>query len=214
MRSLLRGLWNAITFVSLLACVAACALWVRSEYVCDVTRRTDAAGGDSAFCSACGTVQFTRTSPSSQLVMNPFTNTTFPTVPLLPASAPNVQQPWQWFRSPPSQAPFSLIQPAPSDAVLDARVLVLVARPVPVYAPIPYSGVIVPPAMGTAAVISIGAPDWFLAVLAAILPAWRATAWYTARRRTRLANRAVCAQCGYDMRATPQRCPECGTRKN
>jgi hypothetical protein len=50
-------------------------------------------------------------------------------------------------------------------------------------------------------------PFWFLAPLFALLP----TLWLAKvlrRRRWIAANR--CPTCGYDMRATPDRCPECG----
>jgi hypothetical protein len=50
-------------------------------------------------------------------------------------------------------------------------------------------------------------PDWPLLVLLGALPALRAVQVISARRR-RLAGR--CAKCGYDLRATRDRCPECG----
>jgi hypothetical protein len=55
---------------------------------------------------------------------------------------------------------------------------------------------------------AIGLPFWALAGLTAAPPA----TWLFARhRRRRLdARRGVCRQCGYDLRATPGRCPECG----
>jgi len=45
-------------------------------------------------------------------------------------------------------------------------------------------------------------------LLAMVLPAWRAIA-YVRKRRSSRAGR--CAVCGYDLRATPERCPECGS---
>jgi hypothetical protein len=50
-------------------------------------------------------------------------------------------------------------------------------------------------------------PNWFMAVLLGILP----TIWlmrYRKRRERWLKGR--CRRCGYDLRATPDRCPECG----
>jgi hypothetical protein len=46
-----------------------------------------------------------------------------------------------------------------------------------------------------------------LSTLATVLPAMRLCSRWRERRR-REANR--CANCGYDLRATPDRCPECG----
>jgi hypothetical protein len=45
--------------------------------------------------------------------------------------------------------------------------------------------------------------------------AWTATGWYIDRRRRQveeLREKHVCLHCGYDLRATPEGCPECGKR--
>jgi hypothetical protein len=51
-------------------------------------------------------------------------------------------------------------------------------------------------------------PYWFIVLLTAILPlmAIRATLKHRGNSHD-----ALCRKCGYDLRATPDRCPECGT---
>jgi hypothetical protein len=54
---------------------------------------------------------------------------------------------------------------------------------------------------------SVAAPFWFLAMPFGIGP----TLWVVAARRRRLSQqRGLCPNCYYDLRMTPQRCPECG----
>jgi hypothetical protein len=51
------------------------------------------------------------------------------------------------------------------------------------------------------------APFWSLALLTALLPA----IWTSLRFRSQTREKSGrCAKCGYDLRATPDRCPECG----
>ena len=52
-----------------------------------------------------------------------------------------------------------------------------------------------------------GAPAWALALLLAAPPALIVRRWLKRRRDAR---RGLCLRCGYDLRATPGRCPECG----
>jgi len=51
-------------------------------------------------------------------------------------------------------------------------------------------------------------PHWFLALAAAVLPVAVFARWWKRRRRLK---RSLCLRCGYDLRASPDRCPECGT---
>ncbi len=54
------------------------------------------------------------------------------------------------------------------------------------------------------------APHWFFVVLTGLLPAF----WFAHRRRLKRVAQHLrmnrCPACGYDLRATPARGPECG----
>ena len=53
-------------------------------------------------------------------------------------------------------------------------------------------------------------PHWFVALLAAPLPALALASMTRVRRRATRRRAGFCPACGYDLRASPQRCPECG----
>jgi hypothetical protein len=62
--------------------------------------------------------------------------------------------------------------------------------------------------IGTDEFARYSVPCWFIALFAVPMPA----CWIV--RRTQVRRRGftgLCRHCGYDLRATPDRCPECGT---
>jgi hypothetical protein len=62
---------------------------------------------------------------------------------------------------------------------------------------------------GALAIRSLGVPYWFLCACAAAT----LFVWWRRRRRQRATRKRgrTCATCGYDLRASRERCPECGT---
>ena len=58
--------------------------------------------------------------------------------------------------------------------------------------------------------VAFGVPFWLPLALSAAAPAARAAAFARRRRRSARLKRGLCTDCGYDLRATPGRCPECG----
>ena len=55
--------------------------------------------------------------------------------------------------------------------------------------------------------VEVWVPHWFLVGMTAPLPAMWLRRWVRWRTRHR---RGLCPACGYDLRASPEHCPECG----
>ena len=60
--------------------------------------------------------------------------------------------------------------------------------------------------IGTRHMRALCVPAWSVALMTATLPALGIWRWLRKRRPAP----GLCPACGYDLRATPERCPECG----
>jgi hypothetical protein len=58
---------------------------------------------------------------------------------------------------------------------------------------------------------TVGVPFWFVILISAPVPCVWLARWARQRKRRLRRQRGLCEQCGYDMRASPARCPECGS---
>src|SRR5258706_12624813 len=54
-------------------------------------------------------------------------------------------------------------------------------------------------------------PLWAIAAFTSVLPTWQLIKFGSTRRKRRRLKAGLCPKGSYDLRATPDRCPECGT---
>jgi hypothetical protein len=202
MKRLGRWLFNFAAAVSLVLCVASCALWIRSldkhEWISRVGRHRTV--GQSIINTSLTTIDCHE---SSLYVGRAGWNSSLPKL----ADAPAV---WQFS----SGEPISFL---PKFSVWSFGRRGPVWLPVSGSSPYPASA---PVTRGFAFVEwEFGLRIWVLVVIFGIAPTIRALHRPLRRRlhrilRSRKARermkRGKCRACGYDLRATPDRCPECG----
>ena len=162
-----RRLLNLLTVLSLLLCVAAVALWVRSHFVADTysTARTivGSLSGGVVAMRGYGTALAADPHERGYRSLSPEDAA----LGLAMATSSGTRRSW-------AVGGFGYAQTAA-------------------------------PAGGTRTVM---VPYWALALLTAWAPMRRAVRAY--RNRQPRAAGTFCPSCGYDLRATPGRCPECG----
>lgn len=59
---------------------------------------------------------------------------------------------------------------------------------------------------------NVAVPGWLPLTITGIVPTARARSIALSRARAARVRKGLCAECGYDVRASTDRCPECGSR--
>jgi len=182
-----RDLFTFASAISLMMSVVVCAVWVRSYRTADIFIKPSFSGVRT-FGSSCGQISyFVR--DDSVLFEKGFVH--WP---------PRDTVPWMYF---PTIHPIE--DPELNDTWAHALGFILSRRQrVQIRYPIPELATS-PPVFATLTDGTV--PDWFVVAAFGVLPA----CWIAARlRRRKPGGQMTCICCGYDLRASPDRCPECG----
>jgi hypothetical protein len=190
MRRLVRHLFTLCSAIALVLCVAVCVLWVRSYHYMDAfggswlddDRRTQV---KQAVVSSTGSIALRRLDTTFVAAARRWTDEESPPQPLEFNSVAHNPGPNSRWNFGSTGTLLNRIGFGRYEGRTGFDDIVIVTRVTRV-------------------------PHWALAALFAVPPA----AWsrsvarlLRARRRTR----GHCPTCGYDLRASPERCPECGT---
>jgi hypothetical protein len=198
MRRSLRILLDVFAVLSALLCVMTGGLWVRSATSADARREdwiftADQPGRRPRL--AVGRIEFGRLDgPPQRIVWGSHTfeqpRAPYPDVTSYTQPMDMRTVTWRWAGFERQQGRL-IVQPARPPAMVDALASTS----------IPFTLWFV--------------PYWFPTLVLALLPAARGTSLLRRHLRTRRRRRlGHCRRCGYDLRATPQRCPECGAVAN
>src|SRR4051794_9486846 len=189
-----RTLFTIAAGLSTVLFAATCALWVRGHFVCETLSRDtwshDARQSRESTWwllsgrGGLGVQHFWQDLPA------------LPRSQLQAVSESGPVRPFHWTPYDPASAyAVGMFGPRGPRGVFDFH-----------YAREPLTPAMVGPGVAGARTV-VRVPAWFVAACFVVLPA---LSFRAARRRARRRAAGLCPACGYDLRATPARCPECG----
>ena len=194
--TLLRHALNLLALLSFLLCAAGAALWVRSNYASDWVRRrafadVEREGGRPATRDADVHVR----ADSGRLLVTVSTQyrkrgDIEPAYVMATAGGDARRAWWSYARLDPTGRTF---QQAPSEKPSLLNWLGFA-----------YGWRI----FTDGRVVAVVVPMWVPVILLSVYPAVRG--WHAFRGRKRF-REGLCPKCGYDLRESPEKCPECGT---
>jgi hypothetical protein len=198
-----RWLRNFLTAASLLACAAVVAVWVRSNRVAEEFRwfRCDVGGATVVITDRHLSVT------EGQVFWDGRTTTRdYASIEDAGLFADDASSQEPFDHQTRAMPPRRIGRPGEGWSRLKFRVTRATA-PVPTTGPA-WPGV-VRPVTGREESFGMIVPLWMPVVATALLSAVRAGLWWRRRKHRREAA-GLCPSCGYDLRASPERCPECG----
>jgi hypothetical protein len=227
MRRLARRLFTSCSAVSLLLCVAVCVLWVRSYRGADHLWLSYRPGSDDLLRTDAGDFTFYRSKSTWPIAwVKGRSRYKYEVGPLVGSHPDPGAYPVQWRWGPLSYAA-TRPPPPPTSRELQRLQDVLKAWDnVRQQQPSPRAGRqetlrrtrLQFEARVAAAELAAGGsyhwqlvfPAWLLIAVTLPLPLWEAKAVLRTLRERRCLRAGLCPTCGYDLRASLGRCPECG----
>ncbi len=195
MKTFLRWALHLLTLLSLLLCVAMGATWIRSYFAFSELFESHHYWMVDQRILRYSTYQLYLSKGAFQYG-NAWVD--YKDVFLIKAMLPAGNPSWQFSHS---NVGGVLYIPAPSASI--AGIAISFTLPVP--------------ARGQVAQVDARLPYWVLLTAFSFLPIIWIAGFIRQRARDRLKAGGCCVRCGYDLRATPEKCPECGnipTEKN